>query len=81
MTINKEKREVNYNLYKSLMALKGETQTTLGQKLDPPVSKYSVSKFINHAEPKYRLHEICKILGSNIATLFPKKKEGGKNAA
>ena len=83
MKIAEEKRSVNINILRSKMALAGLNQKTLGQKLDPPVSRFSIIKYINEAKPYFRLRQVAKVLGSNVQTLFPKvnnQDAGSKDA-
>lgn len=65
-------RKINRNLFDSKLYLQGLTLSTLGQKLSPPVCRARVSQIIINANPDHRLHEIAKVLETNVATLWPK---------
>jgi hypothetical protein len=67
-------RKINKNLFYSKLHLFGLSLRTLGERLDPPVSKFRVHQFIWNAAPNYRLREIAANLKTNIQTLWPKEK-------
>lgn len=65
------KRNLDHDLFYSKLKKHGLTLTTLGLKLDPPVTKFRVHQFIKGAKPEYRLKEIAAILKTNVKTIFP----------
>jgi len=73
-------RVVNKNIFYSKLKLHGLTLEKLGKQLDPPVSKVRVCQYLKAGGPSHRLHEMSKILGSNVATLFPIKDNDDKAA-
>lgn len=66
-------RKINRNLFYSKLHLFGLSLRTLGELLDPPVSKFRVHQFVWNSAPNYRLREIAVILKTNIQTLWPKE--------
>jgi lambda repressor-like predicted transcriptional regulator len=71
----KIKRNVNRNLFFSKLHLFGLSLRTLGQQLNPPVSKFRVHQILYAAAPDYRLREIAAILKTKVQTIWPKEKE------
>ena len=77
------KRKINRNLFDSKLYFQGMTLKTLGQRLQPPVTRSRVSQIIARSEPDYRLQEIASLLGTNVHTLFPRtaEEQGNEDAA
>ena len=70
----KIKRNIKRNVFYSKLHFHSLSLRTLGEKLDPPVSKFRVHQILYNAAPDYRLAQIAAILKTNVQTLFPKEE-------
>lgn len=68
-------RTFNKNLFYSRSHLYGLTLGALGERLDPPVSRFRVWQIIHYGTPDARLKEIATILKTKVNILFPKITE------
>lgn len=71
MSLHDVKRSVNKKHLRAVMALRGLTQEDVGERLNPPVSRVMVSKYVNKCSPPHRLGQIADVLETDIDTIFP----------